>query len=64
MANGVGRITSRNTARGLSGTESAEKMHFSGDVKIKTKALRFKAKTKGATIDVSDGKPLASHREP
>ena len=63
MANGAGRITSRNTARGLSGTESAEKMHFT-DVKIKTRALRFKAKTKGATLDASDGKPLASHREP
>jgi hypothetical protein len=63
VANGVARITSRNTPRGLSATKSTDKMHFS-DVKLKTKALRFKAKTKGATIDFNDGQPLASHREP
>ena len=72
------KATSRNTARGLTATNSWDKVELPNSAeakgisdtrfaqlsKVKTKPLRYKSRTKAATIDFSDGQPLASHREP
>lgn len=60
------KATSRNTARGLTATNSWDKVELpnSAEAKVKTKPIRYKSRTKAATIDFSDGQPLASHREP